>query len=230
MTTPYHPIFTRFLYEKTEVTYSLTYAILEKQTDESLFWACELYFSGWKKLLLIWLEWMRLSFYASDLGESILSLAEIDVKTWILRMCDTTSNGCDNYAMSSPMHLDLRAIPSARIDDVVESHGIISPARMVLSKVSLYAIRKEQCREMGKHTRNHLVEYHIDDYLHHWLYYASFSRVWKECIRNHGGIVNHQTRMVEFPTDETMEAFYDRYGYEPDEQSLDIHRIHGIGV
>ena len=224
----HYPIFTRFLYEKTEVTYSLTYAILENQPAESLFWACELYFSGWKTHLILWMEWMRLTFYAFDLGESILSLAEIEMETWILRMCESTPKGCDNYTMSSPMQVDLHAMPTVRIDDVLADHVTVCPARMILANMSLYAIRKEQCREMGKHTRNHLVEYTAEDYLHHWLYYASFSRVWKERIRNHGGTVNHTIRMVEFPTDETMEDFYDRYGYEPDEQPLEIHQYHGI--
>ena len=39
-------IFTRYLYNKTEVKQSLFIALLNRKRDEAMFWAYELYFSG----------------------------------------------------------------------------------------------------------------------------------------------------------------------------------------
>ena len=49
-------VFTRYLYIKDEVVLALILAILNKQNDEALFWAYELYYSGFYKLLFdnIW--------------------------------------------------------------------------------------------------------------------------------------------------------------------------------
>jgi hypothetical protein len=43
-----NPIFTRYLYFKTEVINSLHWSLLEHQYEESLFWAYEIYFSGFQ--------------------------------------------------------------------------------------------------------------------------------------------------------------------------------------
>ena len=47
---------TRYLYEKSYVEYSLLISLLERDSEKSLFWAYELYFSGFKTqvLSLIW--------------------------------------------------------------------------------------------------------------------------------------------------------------------------------
>ena len=42
-------VLTRFLYIKDEVLLSLLISILEKDYDQSLFWASELYYSGYEK-------------------------------------------------------------------------------------------------------------------------------------------------------------------------------------
>lgn len=49
-------IFTRYLYEKSYVEYSLFLALLKQNTHEALFWAFELYFSGFQEdaFALIW--------------------------------------------------------------------------------------------------------------------------------------------------------------------------------
>ena len=42
------PIFTRYLYFKVEVANSLQWSILDKHLEESLYWAYEMYFSGFQ--------------------------------------------------------------------------------------------------------------------------------------------------------------------------------------
>jgi len=56
------------------------------------------------------------------------------------------------------------------------------------------------------------------DILQNWTYFASFSPVWRERLREFGGKQNHETMMIEFSDDELFEQFHCLYGYEPDEQ------------
>ncbi len=57
--------FTRYLYIKDEVIYSLILNLLEKKTDQALFWAYELYYSGFKYELLTLIVKIYYLFYAS---------------------------------------------------------------------------------------------------------------------------------------------------------------------
>ena len=58
-------IFTRYLYIKNEVEISLLSAILNKKNDESLFWAFELYYSGFTNDLLYLIWRIYFEFYAT---------------------------------------------------------------------------------------------------------------------------------------------------------------------
>jgi hypothetical protein len=55
-----------------------------------------------------------------------------------------------------------------------------------------------------------------------WLYYAGFSPIWQRRIAEHGGFQNHETKKVFFENEEKEEMFCSLFGYEPDEQSLEI--------
>ena len=57
--------FTRYLYVKDEVYYALLMAILAKDQDQSLFWACELYYSGFQDDLFHFLWTVYYDFYAT---------------------------------------------------------------------------------------------------------------------------------------------------------------------
>ena len=52
----------------------------------------------------------------------------------------------------------------------------------------------------------------------HWEYYAFETPIWRERFDHYKAIQNHETTEVDFPTDEVGEEFYQKYGYEPDEQ------------
>ena len=58
-------IFTRYLYEKEEVGYSLVLSILNKKEDEAIFWATELYYTGFENELyeILWMVYQN--FYAT---------------------------------------------------------------------------------------------------------------------------------------------------------------------
>lgn len=58
-------IFTRYLYDKEEVKLALMNSLLKKNLEESLFWSYELYYSGFKEELIIWLIYIYFDFFAT---------------------------------------------------------------------------------------------------------------------------------------------------------------------
>lgn len=62
-TTPF--AFTRYLYVKNEAYYALLLSILAKDQDQALFWACELYYSGFQDDLFHFLWTVYYDFYST---------------------------------------------------------------------------------------------------------------------------------------------------------------------
>ena len=67
----------------------------------------------------------------------------------------------------------------------------------------------------------------ITAYREKWLYHASFSPLWRERIIRHKGIIDEKTQTVRFEekiqenSDDNEQAFYNEFGYEPDEQKIE---------
>lgn len=66
-----------------------------------------------------------------------------------------------------------------------------------------------------------------------WLYYASFTPIWKKRIIAFNGFICHRDKKIEFmeldavdeavkDADDWLDEFYDQYGYEPDEQPSEV--------
>jgi hypothetical protein len=56
-----------------------------------------------------------------------------------------------------------------------------------------------------------------------WLACASYSPIWMARIEAHGGSRTANNKMV-FAKEEDEESFYEKYGYEPDEQPMEVQR------
>ena len=95
-----------------------------------------------------------------------------------------------------------------------------------LSLVQRYAIDKyDYLCIFSKDRKNSSREELLDRYRNHWLYYASFSLLWKERIEKYKGIISLERRSVTFADetdadDDLLQEFYGLYGLEPDEQSV----------
>jgi hypothetical protein len=61
-----------------------------------------------------------------------------------------------------------------------------------------------------------------------WLYHASFSPIWFDRIKEYKGYVDYEKCLVNFTDMELEEEFYNNYGYEPDEQQLEVKIRAGI--
>jgi hypothetical protein len=79
----------------------------------------------------------------------------------------------------------------------------------------------KKCQGLKEPLENKEYFYHI---IENWLYYASRSPIWRERIYNYGGKIVDEEENVIFDNDEKLEEFYDNYGFELDEQTLDIQR------
>ena len=59
-------------------------------------------------------------------------------------------------------------------------------------------------------------------YRDNWVYYASYSPLWKKRILKYNGVINNKERKITFLNEDDEELFYNEFGYEPDEQKLEV--------
>ena len=59
----------------------------------------------------------------------------------------------------------------------------------------------------------------------HWEYYAMGSPVWWHRLQAFGGTINHNSRLIEFASEEDAEGFYNLYAYELDELPQEVQEL-----
>ena len=64
----------------------------------------------------------------------------------------------------------------------------------------------------------------LRDFCDHWLFYASKTPIWEHRILQYNGTINNEKKTVEFENHELLEEFFEKYGFEPDEQTIEIQR------
>jgi len=101
----------------------------------------------------------------------------------------------------------------------------ILPAYKILPLALIYHIDKYNYLSLF-HLKREKIDIKIV-YREQWLYYASFSPLWKERIIKHNGFIDEQNKKIMFVEKENRnsydneEAFYNEFGYEPDEQKIE---------
>lgn len=66
-------------------------------------------------------------------------------------------------------------------------------------------------------------EYNLNDiFWYHWEYFAYKSTIWKKRFDKYNINVNDEKQTIEFKNEDELEEFYENYGFDPDEQKLDI--------
>jgi hypothetical protein len=111
----------------------------------------------------------------------------------------------------------------------LQDYATVCPAK--LAEVSKFAIPKQATRFfMDLANLDSLSDDAIREayFGADWLYYCRETPLWRTRIQGHGGTIDTQNKRITFPCDDALEAFYDRYGLDPDEQCLDTHEKHGI--
>ena len=249
--------FTRYLYETTEVAHSMLFALLDHKREEALFWAYELYFSGFEPELAEWIQCIYDTFYSKTephyrehvvlnlgrlstlpdpeerdclIGTIISNLAHraYDIQEFVSR--HMTAEFDENPVPKNNHKIYIRFRPR----DLEKYKTKKMVARKMLEHVSEYPIRKSETLFIQKYANMGEPFDGTTDmeksYLYDWLYYASKTPIWEARIREYNAVIDDSQKMVRFTSDDEYEMFHDDYGYEPDEQSEKIHILHGIDV
>jgi len=91
------------------------------------------------------------------------------------------------------------------------------PAYKILREVKLLRIDEYNYLSLFSNQRSN---YNIKNiWYYDWLYYASFSSIWFNRIKQHKGIIDNSSQKVIFINEDDEESFFDYYNLEPDEQS-----------
>jgi hypothetical protein len=205
-------ILTRYLYDKSGVEHSLEISIIGGDYSQSLFWAYELYYSGFKtEVVDILLE----------IYQHIFSKHHPKLGLYFNKKQKETNSQpafiatmIKNLTMKNP---DIQESPNVKFVNVKEYHiaayATIEPDEIpnwkFLQKVCIYPIQKNPNKR-------------IELFREHWLYHAAASPIWSNRIHLCDGTIDHSTKTVIFANEEAEEDFYDRYHYEPDEQPLEL--------
>lgn len=237
---------TRYLYSKIEVKQSLLLALLEKKTDEALFWAYEIYFSGFRddvweyvanvyetiysfdnprlreSIQKIWDEWTTNTDLHCHLGTIIMTLS--NRKYQIHHFAETYFG----VKCVKPINPIIEAGPSMNLiirmkETDLEKYKTVFPdcPRNYLKMGCRFPIRNEICTLFDTPPS----DFSKNNY-YHWLYYCKDTPFWVEKINEFGGQLCEENRDILFEDDEDKEGFYDVWGVEPDEQPFSIKELY----
>ena len=115
---------------------------------------------------------------------------------------------------------------SVESEDIIPYETIIGSNELynynVLDKSCICGIDDLKHLSLFKLKRN---KYNLNEaYWYKWEYHASFAPIWSHRIKQFGGYPDHMKQKVIFkeePNDDLMQEFYELYGFEPDEQTLE---------
>ena len=236
---------TRYLYCKMDVLASLFMAILEKDYTQAIFWAEEIYYSGWKKevadyLMAIYKECFKrdnpklgrfLKRRYSDITQDLTLDHGNIVATMARNLADPSRKYCiaefvnciviNNNTSSNYKESNIYVIIDIADTNTQNTNiSINTVPRHILKTACKYETRKDM---------RSFLEYESDDEmgqskLHrdNWLYFASFSPIWAERISKYHGTANDEDQTIDFANEDDEEEFYEKYNYEVDEQSLEL--------
>jgi len=241
-------ILTRYLYIKQEVLASLALSLIESNFEEALFWAYELYHSGFQEECMEFIPAVYREWYADKnpkLGKFLLS----QHKKWILEKEDSVVGTMIRNLMNREFSINPGSLGSELlceriknpIKDFAKDNGFyiqMDPSGLEKYKTVEkgkeelpYLVPRRCCTFEARKYANAAFNCHHKDtsnkdlyliYRDHWTYYASFSPIWRERIDQCKGYINNELKTVTFESDDDQDEFYDEFGYEPDEQPKEL--------
>jgi hypothetical protein len=237
-------VLTRYLYIKQEVLASIALALIESNLEEALFWAYELYYSGFQEECMEFIPAVYREWYAvknPKLGKFLNS----QLKKWLESRSDAVLGTMIRNIMHKEFYINPSGFGAGLLnkpsDDCAKDNGFyvqIDPASIEKYKtiekddIELpYLVIRRACKYAARNKQNAIFCcFHKDIskedlyliYRDHWLYYASFSPIWRKRIDNYNGYINNELKKVTFENEDDEDEFYDEFGYEPEEQSKDL--------
>ena len=235
-------IFTRYLYSKEDVVRSLFVAVLNKETDEALFWAYEIYYSGFQKEMMEIVIRIFHEIYEKRNSKQFCEFIMTQYGKWLENPGDDTILGTIVWNLSKSPY-DLTQFIENYFEIKLNSMRTTEPTkrklRLIFKETDIERYKTVVASEPGKawkilpqvykygihpEIRSLFQITNVDfrkEYCENWLFYAARSPIWCERIITCGGFImdNEKVNIVD---EDKAEEFYQLYNYEPDEQPTEI--------
>jgi hypothetical protein len=218
---------TRYLYDKNKAFQTLEIAINDRFFDESMFWAYELYYSWYETEVIVFLlevckkrlpQYKRLYRFLSkkyaEWLEKPLSEKPAGIIGTIIK--NILKNEISNEEPQAQIFIIMDESTAVPFHTLYLKH----PYRILPAVCKYWLLEPPENPEI-------LPEYKVNvlrDFIDNWLFYASRNPLWENRIVKHKGTINTEFKTVVFETHDLAEEFYAKYGYEPDEQSIEVQR------
>lgn len=202
---------TRYLYDKDRVIISLYDSIERRNYEKSLFWAYEIYYSGFHKEIIDELVKIYEDRYSKNHRKLGLYIQK---KRGILgNQPGIVATIIKNLTMKNR---DIPETANVKFVNVKEYH-VKSYETREPDGIPPWKFLKEVC-QYGVVSKN---KGSLDNVFHgNWWICVAKSPIWADRIHLYDGKVEEES--VVFLDEEKEEEFYNRFGYEPDEQSKEI--------
>jgi hypothetical protein len=235
-------IFTRYLYSKEDVVRSLFIALLNKETDEALFWAYEIYYSGFQEEIMEVIIRIFHEIYEKRNSTQFCEFVLNQYGKWIDNRGDDTIPGTIVWNLSkSPYYLTqfIENYFEMKLNSMRTNEPKKRKLRLIFKESDIEKYKTVVASEPGKawkilpqvckygihpEIRSLFQIANVDfrkEYCENWLFYAARSPIWCDRIITCGGFVMDNEKINIVDEDKT-EEFYQLYNYEPDEQSPEI--------
>lgn len=230
-------IFTRYLYPKHNVIYSLYVSLAIADSDQANFWAYELYFSGFRSETVDLLLTIYENYYKQDM--KLQKWLQIKVNEWKQDMSkpEIVITIIQNIIRREPIFEKfLEKVPGLGAEGAPLPHSVPKTSQKTCyisyktippqynTQLAVYTggwkLPRQVCQYRS--TRDPTEpELNITNY-DNWLYISTGSPIWRTRIMKYGGKICEKTKSVKFSTEEAEEEFMNWFSLEPDEQPLSV--------
>ena len=238
--------FSRYLYVIDDVKSSLLLSILDHSPKEALYWAYELYFSGFKEDAFTNLLHIAQSMYSPKVKEFVQQQKTQWEKTpdqyWILgtvvwyladRQADVgkfVATFCQDPELIGQIKNTVpkratRMVIILEEKDVQPYINVETDQPNHLLKHVLKYHPRTQVAKIFEHDHSQFSREELYQmWRENWLYYAAKSPLWHNRIESFGGVIDHVNKTVLFTDDDSdlEEQFHEKYYYDTDEQPRQI--------
>ena len=233
---------TRYLYNFLEVKHSLFLSILRHNKDDTLFWLCEIFYSGYEEDLNEFLLKMYnecfcktavLKEYVKKYKRKIKSTVEttrlLAYSTFAVTLCN------HDYDMVKFVK-DYFKVDCVQKDSHSNCNNVVVEIKKedliqykTVQKERPYQVLKDACKLPIHKEYSKLFMINFLDYSESkkqlqesWLYYCSETPIWIERMVLCNAIKIEDKKDIVFEDDDKMDKFYDQFNYEPDEQPVSV--------
>ena len=174
--------------------FSLLAAIQEKNREEALFWAYELYHSGFTN--------------------EVTALVASQVSCPKLRAYFKKLSDLESDALIVGTIIENLLNNNSKIRIKLKSADIAKYKTKPVIELKSWKIPRRECKYRLR-TKPGSEPIIYDN----WLFEASFSQIWRKRIEKYGGTID---KTVTFDNGDNEEKFYNWHNFEPDEQPLSV--------